>query len=135
MALVTITINDIQGIEFQGILDALDLGSQEDTIKSVCDEVAGRVNANPCNSKVPVGLSKVPQELKQVTLVLIRQSFLGNSPNSADLEGSVRSTQYRDARTTLDRVAEGKFYIAPFEGDDTSNTYSSSWRLEDFRHI
>ena len=134
MPLVTITEADLEKVEFNGVLESLGLDIAQ-TIRSVCDEVAGFVNAHAPNGRCPQGASQVPSELKQATLVLVRQSILGNAPDQADLEGSVRAEQVRSARELLRAVARGEFFISPFEGASEGRVLATGWPLEDFSRI
>lgn len=84
-------------------------------IRQTCNKIAGYVNANPKNPRLPLNTNKVPAELEAAAIALARHALLADLPDMVDLEGSVRARAYSDAVRLLENVANDHFEIESFD--------------------
>lgn len=96
-------------------IDMIDADLLKGMISSSADEVIGYVNSNQLNARLKTGENKVPQELVTATCILVKHRIISSMPGTSEsLEGSARSTEYRDAVELLRSVARGEYKLSPW---------------------
>tara|TARA_R110000796_G_scaffold167313_1_gene284182 strand:- start:2444 stop:2884 length:441 start_codon:yes stop_codon:yes gene_type:complete len=92
-----------------------------DLIKQVTDRFRGAIQS--CKNNTSFGAScTVPEECVYHAVSLIKRALVASNPNTNELQGTVRDSEYTAAETYLERVADCKEVISPDSGATGDST-------------